>query len=237
MKKIIASNFKTNHTRKSTKEFIENIDKFLNDENIQNDVFIFPTATALDEFDTVSNLNIGVQNAYNVSSGSFTGEIGTQQLDEFGIKTILIGHSERRHKLGESQKEIALKYNYYKALGYKIIYCIGEPLEVKELGLTETLGYIWEQFDGIDLDYDNLILAYEPVWAIGTGVVANVEDIEKIHKKIKKKITKPLLYGGSVKADNLDEILKINNVDGTLIGTASWDVEDFKKMIKTTKDN
>ena len=232
--KIIASNFKTNHTRKSTKQFIDEVNNHLLDNKIDNEVLIFPTATSLNEFNTVKNLSVGVQNAYNVQNGSFTGEIGTDQLDEFGVKTILIGHSERRHKLGESQKDIALKYNYYKALGYKIVYCIGEPLEVKELGLTETLGYIWEQFDGIDLDYDNLILAYEPVWAIGTGVVAKVEDIATIHKKIKKKIGKPLLYGGSVKPSNLEEILSIENVDGTLIGTSSWIVEDFKEMINIT---
>ena len=235
--KIIASNFKTNHTRKSTKLFIDEVNIFLKENKIQNEVYVFPTATALDKFDSEKNLIVGTQNAYNVKNGSFTGEIGTQQLDEFEIKTILIGHSERRHKLGETQKDIALKFNYYKSLGYKIIYCIGEPLEVKELGLTETLGYIWEQFDGIDLDYENMILAYEPVWAIGTGVVAKNEDIAIIHKKIKKKIDKPLLYGGSVKPSNLDEILKISNVDGTLIGTSSWVVEDFKQMIKITKDN
>ena len=234
--KIIASNFKTNHTRKSTKEFINEINTFLDTNKIKNEVFVFPTATALDSFENVSNFSIGVQNAYYVNNGSFTGEIGTEQLDEFDIKTILIGHSERRHKLGESQKDIALKYNYYKALGYKIIYCIGEPLEVKEQGLTEILGYIWEQFDGIDLDYDNLVLAYEPVWAIGTGVVAKTEDIAQIHKKIKKKINKPLLYGGSVKPSNLEEILNIPNVDGSLIGTSSWNLDDFKKMIKITNN-
>jgi triosephosphate isomerase len=234
--KIIASNFKTNHTRKSTKEFILDVNKYLKNENIENDVYIFPTATALDNFDSNTNLKIGTQNAFHVRNGSFTGEIGTEQLDEFGIKTILIGHSERRHILNESQKEVALKYNYYKSLGYTIIYCVGEPLEVKESGLTETLGYIWEQFDGIDLDYENLIVAYEPVWAIGTGVVASLEDIATVHRKIKKKITKPLLYGGSVKPANLDEILSIENVDGTLIGTSSWNVEDFKEMIKITKN-
>ena len=233
--KIIASNFKTNHTRKSTKVFIEDINKFIKDENIANEVYIFPTATSLDSFELNDNLTIGAQNAFYVKNGSFTGEIGTEQLDEFGIKTILIGHSERRHKLGESQKEIALKYNYYKSIGYKIIYCIGEPLEVKEQGLTETLGYIWEQFDGIDLNYDNLILAYEPVWAIGTGVVASIEDITTIHKKIKKKIDKPLLYGGSVKVNNISDILDIQNVDGALIGTASWIAEDFKQIINIAK--
>ena len=232
--KIIASNFKTNHTRKTTKEFVENTNSFLLDNDIKNDVFIFPPATALDSFDTVENITVGTQNGYYVQNGSFTGEIGTDQLDEFKIKTILIGHSERRHILGESQKEITLKYNYYKALGYKIIYCVGEPLEVQELGMTETLGYIWNQFDGIDLEYDNLIIAYEPVWAIGTGKIPTQEDITLIHKKIKKKITQPLLYGGSVKTNNISDILDIPNVDGTLIGSGSWNVEDFKEMIQIT---
>jgi len=230
--KIIASNFKTNHTRKSTKEFISCVEEFLENKNISNDIYIFPPSTALDSFNTKENLTIGVQNAHYVKNGSYTGEIGTEQLDEFGIKTILIGHSERRHILGETQKEIALKFNYYKSLGYKIIYCIGEPLEVKEQGLTETLGYIWEQFDGIDLSYENMIIAYEPVWAIGTGVSATLEDIQKVHKKLKKKLQKPLLYGGSVKVANISEILDIENVDGALIGTASWDVEQFKQIIE-----
>ncbi len=230
--KIIASNFKTNHTRKSTREFIDSINSFLIDKNIENEVFIFPTSTSLDTFTTRNNLTVGSQNAYFTKNGSFTGEIGTEQLDEFGIKTILIGHSERRHILNESQKDISLKYNYYKSLGYRIIYCVGEPLEVKELGMTETLGYIWEQFDGIDLDYENLILAYEPVWAIGTGIIPVVEDIQTVHKKIKKKINKPLLYGGSVKTSNISEILDIPNVDGTLIGSGSWNVEDFKQIIE-----
>lgn len=236
MKKIIASNFKTNHTRSSTAQFITNINEYLSSNKIDNDVYLFPTATALDSFDLVPNFSIGVQNAYAVDSGSFTGEIGTQQLDEFGIKTILIGHSERRHILNESQNEIAKKYAYFKEHGFTIIYCIGEPLEVKEQGLEKTLEYIWEQFDGIDLDYDKLILAYEPVWAIGTGVTATPSDIQNVHNAIKQKIDKPLLYGGSVKPANLEEILNISNVDGSLIGTASWDVESFEEMIKITNN-
>ncbi|MCD4757871.1 MAG: triose-phosphate isomerase [Arcobacteraceae bacterium] len=235
--KIIASNFKTNHTRSSTKSFIDTINQFLESNQIKNEVFVFPTATSFDNFNTVSNLKIGAQNAYYTKNGSFTGEIGTEQLDEFDIKTILIGHSERRHILKESQKDLTLKYNYYKSLGYTIIYCVGEPLEVREKGLTETLGYIWEQFEGIDLSYDKLIVAYEPVWAIGTGVVATAQEIAQVHKKIKKKISHPLLYGGSVKPENLEEILKIDNVDGTLIGTTSWDVEQFKQMIEITSKN
>ncbi|WP_417331822.1 triose-phosphate isomerase [Halarcobacter sp.] len=233
---IIASNFKTNHTRKSTAAFIKEVNSFLDEQNISNDVYVFPTATSLDEFNTVSNLTIGAQNAYATAKGSYTGEIGTEQLDEFGIKTILIGHSERRHVLGESQEEIAKKFNFYKELGYTIVYCIGEPLEVKEQGLEKTLQYIYEQFVGIDTNYENLILAYEPVWAIGTGVTATNDDIKAVHSAIKQKISKPLLYGGSVKVANVRDICSIDGVDGALIGTASWVVEDFKQIIENTKD-
>lgn len=233
---IIASNFKTNHTRKSTADFINNVNDFLNSNSISEDVYVFPTATSLDTFATVSNLTLGAQNAYATANGSFTGEIGTEQLDEFGIKTILIGHSERRHVLNESQEEIAKKFSFYSELGYKVIYCIGEPLEVKEQGLEQTLEYIYEQFVGIDTNYENLILAYEPVWAIGTGVTATNEDIKSVHSAIKARIAKPLLYGGSVKVANVREICSLDGVDGALIGTASWKVEDFKQIIENTKD-
>ncbi|MDD2886646.1 MAG: triose-phosphate isomerase [Aliarcobacter sp.] len=233
---IIASNFKTNHTRKSTALFINEVNDFLKSNEIKNEVYVFPTSTSLDSFDTVSTFSIGAQNAYATVAGSFTGEIGTTQLDEFGIKTILIGHSERRHILGETQNKIAKKYEFYKELGYKIIYCIGEPLEVKNQGLHKTLEYIYEQFDGIDTNYENLILAYEPVWAIGTGVTATNEDIKNIHNAIKEKISKPLLYGGSVKVENVREICQIPNVDGALIGTASWKKEDFIQILENTKD-
>lgn len=233
---IIASNFKTNHTRKSTASFVNEINDFLQSNKISSDVYIFPTSTSLDSFDTISNLTIGTQNAYATQKGSFTGEIGTEQLDEFGIKTILIGHSERRHVLGESQEEIAKKFAFYKELNYKIIYCIGEPLEVKKAGLEKTLEYVYEQLDGIDTNYENLVLAYEPVWAIGTGVTATNDDITAVHLAIKSQIDKPLLYGGSVKVVNVREICQLNGVDGALIGTASWIVEDFKKIIENTKD-
>ena len=233
---IIASNFKTNHTRKSTASFVNEVNDYMKENNISSEVYVFPTATSLDSFNTVSNFSIGAQNAYSTVAGSFTGEIGTSQLDEFGIKTILIGHSERRHILGETQNKIAKKYDFYKELGYKIIYCIGEPLEIKNKGLDKTLEYIYEQFNEIDTKYENLILAYEPVWAIGTGVTATNDDIENIHRAIKEKFPKPLLYGGSVKVENVREICQIPNVDGALIGTASWKTEDFIQILENTKD-
>lgn len=233
---IIASNFKTNHTRKSTSLFIKEVNDYLKLNQIKNEVYVFPTTTSLDLFDTVSTFFIGTQNAYATASGSFTGEIGTVQLDEFEIKTILIGHSERRHILGETQAQIAAKYEFYKNLGYKIIYCVGEPLVVNNFGLKKTLEYIYEQLVGIDTNYENLILAYEPVWAIGTGVTATIDDIKNVHEGIKEKISKPLLYGGSVKVENVREICQIPNVDGVLIGTASWKKEDFIQILENTKD-
>ncbi len=233
---IIASNFKTNHTRKSTALFVNEVNDYLKSNEIKNEVYVFPTATSLDLFDTVPTFSIGAQDAYATASGSFTGEIGTVQLDEFEIKTILIGHSERRHILGETQAQIAAKYEFYKNLGYKIIYCVGEPLVVKNFGLKKTLEYIYEQLVGIDINYENLILAYEPVWAIGTGVTATNEDIKNVHDGIKERISKPLLYGGSVKVENVREICQIPNVDGVLIGTASWKKEDFIQILENTKD-
>lgn len=232
---IIASNFKTNHTRKSTKDFITSVNESLKT-NQKSEVYIFPSATSLDTFETDKNLYIGTQNAYSTDSGSFTGEIGSSQLDEFNIKTILIGHSERRHILNESQESIVAKYHYYMKLGYTIIYCIGESLEIKEKGLDKTLEYLYQQLEGIDTSYENLILAYEPVWAIGTGVTATLEDIKNVHNAIKEKIDKPLLYGGSVKLSNVAQICEIPNVDGALIGTSSWDKDDFIKIIDITKD-
>ena len=187
---IIASNFKTNHTRKSTSLFVEKLNEYLKSNEALDEIYIFPTSTSLDSFELNSKLFIGAQNAYPTKNGSFTGEIGLEQLEEFDIKTILIGHSERRHILGETQEEIAKKYEFYKNLGFKIIYCIGEPLEVKKSGLEKTLEYIFEQFIGIDTNYENLILAYEPVWAIGTGITATSDDIKQIHNAIKSKINK-----------------------------------------------
>lgn len=232
---IIAANFKTNHTRRSTKEYVNSLNRYLKTNN-KSEVYVFPTATSLDNYELQNNLFIGAQNAYPTEKGSFTGEIGTEQLDEFNIKTILIGHSERRHILKEMQEDIAKKYQYYKEKNYKIVYCIGEPLEVKKQGLKATLEYIWAQFEGVDTNYENLILAYEPVWAIGTGVSATIEEIEAIHTAIKKEIPKPLLYGGSVNLANVEKIHALPSVDGALIGTVSWLVEDFINIIEKTKD-
>ncbi|MCF6200997.1 MAG: triose-phosphate isomerase [Hydrogenimonas sp.] len=233
MSKILAANFKTNHTRASTAEYIAQLDQWMQKNGYRDEVYIFPPFTALDSFETKSSIVVGAQNAYPTVKGSFTGEIGLEQLDEFGIKTILVGHSERRHLLGETQEFIASKYRWFTERGLTIFYCIGEPLEVREQGEEAVRRYIVEQLEGIDTSYENLIMAYEPVWAIGTGKTATPKLIEKTHAVIKSLCDRPLLYGGSVKPANIEEILSTPGCDGALIGTASWDVSSMVSMLET----
>ncbi len=226
---IYAANFKTNHTRQSTKTYLETLAQKLADKRTEDRVFIFPPATALDSYS--GNFTVGAQNAYPTQNGAFTGEIGLEQLEEFGIKTILIGHSERREYLKEDQETVVTKYTYFMAHGFEIIYCIGEPLEVREAGEKAVADYLLSQFEGIDLSYEKLIVAYEPIWAIGTGRSATVEEIASTHAMLRSNMDRPLLYGGSVKPANIKEITAINGVDGVLVGSASLDVESFSEMI------
>ena len=225
---IIAANLKTNLTRKQTTEYVNELESFLNKTKISQEVLVFPAASSLNAHS--GKVTIGAQNAYATTNGAFTGEIGKDHLDEFAIKTILIGHSERRHVLGESQEELVKKFNFYKELGFRIVYCIGEPLEVREAGNETMMNYISAQYEGIDADYENLVIAYEPVWAIGTGLTPTLEDIQAIHKDLKKKSPAPLLYGGSVKVTNANDVLAIENVDGILVGSAALYVEHFGTM-------
>jgi len=231
---IIAANLKTNLTRKQTSEYINELESYVIKHNINQEVLVFPATSSLNMHS--GNVVVGAQNAYAAKSGAFTGEIGLEHLDEFSIKTILIGHSERRHVLGESQEELVKKFNFYKELGFKIIYCIGEPLEKREAGKEEMMQYISSQYEGIDTSYENLIIAYEPVWAIGTGLTPTLEDIQTIHTELKEKSTAPLLYGGSVKVTNAKEVLELKNVDGILVGSAALYCEHFCTMIQYAQD-
>ena len=229
---IIAANLKTNLTRKDTASYIEEVNSCA--KKSSQEVLIFPAMTSLDKFDT--DVTIGAQNAYPTVNGAFTGETGLEQLDEFGIKTILIGHSERRHVLGETQEFLAQKFHYFKEQGFKIVYCVGEPKEVREAGRDTMLAYISAQYEGIDTTYENLIIAYEPVWAIGTGLTPTLEDIKDIHAELKKKSHAALLYGGSVKVNNIKDVLSVSNVDGVLVGSAALYAEHFCTMIKYAED-
>ena len=231
---IIAANLKTNLTRKATARYIDEVQSYIDANNISQEVLVFPAMTSLDSFST--SLIVGAQNAYATKNGAFTGEVGSEQLDEFNIKTILIGHSERRHILGETQEQLVAKFNYYKNLGFKILYCVGEPLERRQASKEEMMQYISTQYEGIDTEYENLIIAYEPVWAIGTGLTPTLEDIADVHKELKAKSKAPLLYGGSVKVNNVKEILAVANVDGILVGSAALYSEHFCAMISAAEN-
>ncbi len=231
---IIAANLKTNFTRKETQTYLEELESFLSLHGIVQEVLVFPAMTSLDTHN--GSILIGAQNAYATKDGAFTGEIGSLHLNEFNIKTILIGHSERRHILGETKEQIVEKFNYYKDLGYQIVYCVGEPLEKREAGSEAMMEYIASQYEGIDTGYENLIIAYEPVWAIGTGLTPTLEDIEIIHSELKKKSPAPLLYGGSVKVTNAKEVLALKNVDGVLVGSAALYGEHFCSMIEYAQE-
>ena len=226
---IYAANFKTNHTRTSTRQYIDKLQAQLTHKKSGDLVYIFPPLTALDNYK--GDFTLGAQNAYPVINGAFTGEVGVEQLSEFGINTILIGHSERRNILGESQEDVAKKFSFFKEQGFEIIYCIGEPLEVREQGDDAVMTHLLSQFEGIDTNYEKLIIAYEPIWAIGTGRSATKAEIESTHNALKKRIDKPLLYGGSVKATNIAEIASIENVDGVLVGGASLKPETFLELV------
>ncbi|RDU63336.1 MULTISPECIES: triose-phosphate isomerase [Helicobacter] len=239
--KIIASNFKTNHTRKSTLQFCENLEKFIAKNQTQNQSFphqimIFPPQSALLE-NRFKSFQVGAQNAYPTKNGSYTGEIGLEQLEEFGIQTLLIGHSERREILKESQEFCAEKFRFFSQLGFRICYCIGESQEIKQQGIEAVLEFLESEFEGINLNSPDLIVAYEPIWAIGSGVSASLEEITQIHTRLKQKLGKiPLLYGGSVKPQNVREILSLNGVDGVLIGSASWEISSFCQILDNSID-
>jgi len=226
---IFAGNFKTNHTRQSTALYIKELSQKVKAKKEEDRIILFPPLTAIDDYE--GDFSIGVQNAYPIQNGAYTGEIGLEQLDEFGIKTILIGHSERREYLGENQDKVADKFAFFQEQNFEIVYCIGEPLAIREKGFETVMQYLLAQFEGIDTEYEKLIIAYEPIWAIGTGRSATVEEISSTHRALKKAITKPLLYGGSAKPSNIKEILSIAGVDGVLVGSASLDTDSFSQMI------
>jgi triosephosphate isomerase len=226
---ILCANFKANKTRQETRAYMAVVESFVSANNIEDTVIVFPPFTALEHIPR--NVLIGVQNAYPVQNGAFTGEIALEQLEEFDVKTILIGHSERRHVLGETQEQIAAKFHFFAEQGFAIIYCVGEPLATREEGDAALMHYIEAQFAGIDVNYPDLIVAYEPVWAIGTGLTPTNEQIEAVHAALRLKTTAPLLYGGSVKVDNAGEIMALANVNGVLVGSASLSAHDFCEMI------
>ncbi|BEJ65032.1 triose-phosphate isomerase [Campylobacter jejuni] len=221
---IFAANLKCNHTRASFKIYAEILNKTIGVKC--DDIIVFPPSVAFLEKE--NNFIQGAQNFYPCVNGAFTGELGKEHLDEFGIKCVLIGHSERR-ALGD-EEFIKAKFDFAKEHGYKIVFCIGEDLKLKNSN--QTLDFLKKQLEVIDLDYKNLIIAYEPIYSIGSGVSAKKEDIAKVLEFVSLLTQAPLLYGGSVNGDNIKDILNIKHCSGVLVGSAALKAENFIKLIK-----
>ncbi|MCI6987995.1 MAG: triose-phosphate isomerase [Campylobacter sp.] len=223
------ANLKSNHTRKSFSEYAKSLNEAYGDfANLQNSsVVVFPPASAFINGDF--NFIVGAQNFYPAKNGAFTGEICKDMLDEFGINTVMIGHSERR-MLGERDELLRAKFEFAKANLMNIVYCVGESEIVFMNGSGKN--YIKDELGIIDANYDKLTIAYEPIWAIGTGRAAEISYIEEILEFIKSLSNAPLLYGGSVNENNIKDICAIKNCDGVLVGSASYEAKNFINLIK-----
>ncbi|MDR1482040.1 MAG: triose-phosphate isomerase [Synergistaceae bacterium] len=260
-RKMIAGNWKMHGTKEFTKKFISDLETWLDSEETgikvseaiedkEMEVVIAPPFTALDcaVFSRITGkIRIAAQNAYHERKGAFTGEISFPMLEELRCKYVIIGHSERRHIFGESNK--ILEKKLIAALESHIlpIFCVGELLSERESGnmekvLAEQLSSAWWSLTS-DVVAEMVVIAYEPVWAIGTGKTASSEDADDACDYIRSLAFDKfgaatsdsirILYGGSVKPENSRDLLSRENIDGLLIGGASLEVSSFKKIIES----
>ncbi len=244
-KKVIAGNWKMNMLPNEAIAFIEQITPMVKD--TENEVIL--CVPYVDLFYSLlsaqnTNIKVGAQNMHWEEKGAYTGEVSGQMLKSIGVEYVIIGHSERRQYFAETDKTVNKKVKAALANGLKPIICVGETLEQREQGKAEEIitkqtmlaleGLIKEQMK-------NIVLAYEPIWAIGTGKTATSEDANNSIKSIRNKVAElygkeiaekiTILYGGSVKADNAKELFSTTDIDGGLVGGASLKVEEFSKIV------
>ena len=226
MSKLVIANFKMN----GSKEFIESwVNDFLEEKKSNNRVVVALPSPYLSNFKE-SNLNLAGQNVSNQSSGAFTSQLSAQMLKDCGAEYCLIGHSEARQYLMETNDNIKQKFDQLTQESIQPILCIGEPLEIKET--SKTTDYLLDQLKLISSDQENIIIAYEPIWAIGTGLTPDVEDIQLAVDCIRGKFNKSIkvLYGGSVNSLNAANISAKTDIDGLLVGGASLNPKEFAKI-------
>lgn len=241
--KIIAANWKLYKSPNQTREFFKSFKARL--KSGSEEIVFFPSAFAMEaasESLKGSAINFGAQNAYFKAEGAFTGENSASIAKEMGAKYILIGHSERRAIFGENNELMADKVAFVQSLDLVPMLCIGESLQERESGKTNS---VLEEQLRIGLSKaDNkkpMVIAYEPVWAIGTGKVASPEQVAETHTAVADLLTKfdfaglPILYGGSVKPDNAANLIKQKNVSGFLVGGAALEVESFAKIVEAVR--
>lgn len=247
---IVAGNWKMNLNFEEADELIANIIEFLENEPLDNvGVIVCPPAVYLElatDHAQENDLYVGSQNVSNHESGAYTGEISARMLSSMGVHYSIIGHSERRKYFAETNEMLAQKVNMALKNDIAPIFCCGEVLPEREAGnhfevvkkqIEESLFHLSEN------DFSNVVVAYEPVWAIGTGVTASPEQAQEMHAYIRKLITEKygaetanetsILYGGSCNAENARELFANSDVDGGLIGGASLKSDDFIKIIQS----
>ncbi len=251
-KQIIAGNWKMHKMHLEGVKLVEEIDNSL-DKNLDIEVVIIPPFTALRSISTVIKANqmkikLGAQNMHYMSEGPFTGEISPLMLKALDIEYVIIGHSERREYFDETDELINKKLKKALEVGIKPILCVGEPLRIREIGKQKQ--YVREQLnnclEGLNENYvHNIVIAYEPIWAIGTGKTATPEDANFMISFIRQRISKifsPVIsekiriqYGGSVKPFSIVPIMVQPEIDGALVGGASLNAQDFSEIVNYKK--
>ena len=247
-KAIIAGNWKMNKTRPEAKELLEAIKPLVANADGKVEVIACVPFTNLETaINTTagSNVKIGAENVHFEKSGAFTGEISADMLVELGVEYVVIGHSERRQYFGETDETVNKRTKAALAAGLKPIVCVGELLWERECNITEEVIARQIKLDLYDVsaeDVKKTVIAYEPVWAIGTGKTASAEQAEEIHAHIRATLAAKygnevadnctILYGGSCNAGNAKELFAKPNVDGGLIGGASLAVDKFMPIIE-----
>ena len=243
---IIAGNWKMNMLPNEAISFIEEIEPLVKDTN--NEVIIcvpFTDFFYANNMAQGTNIQVGVQNMHYEDKGAYTGEISAPMLKSVNCKYVIVGHSERRQYFNETDETVNKKIK--KALEYELtpIVCVGETLEEKEAG--KTIEIITSQIEKglVDLkasDLDKIVIAYEPIWAIGTGKTATSEDAQNAIKAIREKIKSlfntddiSILYGGSVKGSNAKELFAMKDIDGGLVGGASLEAKSFVEIVNFDK--
>jgi len=249
MKKLFAANWKMHKTRSECAQTARELIRLCAaDLPADREVLLIAPFTALAETGAAlagdSRFAIGAQNFYPAAQGAFTGEISPAMLRDCGAAFALTGHSERRHVLGEDDAFVGSKTAFGLSSGLKVILCVGEKIEERKAGqLDEVLTrQIRVGLADVprDADPQSLCVAYEPVWAIGTGLVAGPTEVLEAHALVRRLLVEifgdtgrqiRILYGGSVKPDNAAEIIGLDNVDGVLVGGASLKADDFSRIV------
>ncbi len=181
-----------------------------------------------------SRIQVGAQNVHWAEDGAYTGEISATMLLEIGVRYVIIGHSERRQLFGETDETVNFRLRSAQSAALKPILCVGETKQQRDAGNAETV--IFEQLAKglVGVDQTNLVIAYEPIWAIGTGDTCDVSEANRICGAIRSKLNNPdvtIQYGGSVKPENIDQIMAQPEIDGVLVGGASLDPESFARLV------